>query len=476
MTPWGDLGLGYNCGCGGCGRSHALPRAGRSRWLNLYRLWRDGGFQDFHLRMERGFQRLGPVYREQVGTYDCVNVLLPRDAAQLFRAEGPFPRRMGIEAWSAHRRLRNHKCGLFLLNGPAWRSDRLALNPEVLSPSGARKFLPLLDAVARDFAAALRRRLRRSPGGALTLDPHPLLFRFTLEASSFALYGERLGLLGGGPPAGGAGRFLRAVQEMLSSTPPLLFVPPPLLRALRPPLWERHLQAWDCIFQHADGCIQRLLQARGGRGGVLSELLLRGRLPLDSIRANVTEFTAGGVDTTAMPLLFTLFELGRNPGVQRALREELRGVWGGPAQLLSALPLLRAAIKETLRLYPVGITVQRYPATDVVLHNYRVPAGTLCQVSLYAMGRSPEVFANPERYEPARWLGKEDTSFKALAFGFGARQCIGRRLAEAEMMLFLVHVLRNFSVEAVSTEDVRTVFRFVLMPEKSPLLTFRCLD
>ncbi|NXD89010.1 CP11B protein, partial [Halcyon senegalensis] len=54
--------------------------------------------------------------------------------------------------------------------------------------------------------------------------------------------------------------------------------------------------------------------------------------------------------------------------------------------------------------------------------------------------RSPEVFTHPERYDPGRWLGDADTSFKALAFGFGARQCIGRRLAEAEMMLFLMHV------------------------------------
>ncbi|NXC26669.1 CP11B protein, partial [Campylorhamphus procurvoides] len=68
------------------------------------------------------------------------------------------------------------------------------------------------------------------------------------------------------------------------------------------------------------------------------------------------------------------------------------------------------------------------------------PPKTLCQVALYAMGRCPEVFPHPERYDPRRWLGKDDTNFKALAFGFGARQCIGRRLAEAEMMLFLMHV------------------------------------
>ncbi|XP_061876173.1 cytochrome P450 11B, mitochondrial-like, partial [Colius striatus] len=236
-----------------------------------------------------------------------------------------------------------------------------------------------------------------------------------------------------------------------------------------------------------DRSIQRLCQEvgrgrGGGYGGIMAELLLRGQLPLDAVKANVTEFTAGGVDTTAVPLLFALFELGRNPPVQSALRAELRAAEAGAGgarplhALLGVLPLLRAAIKETLRLYPLGITVQRYPARDVVLNNYRVPAGTLCQVALYAMGRSPDVFPQPERYDPTRWLGRDDTAFRALAFGFGARQCIGRRLAEAEMMLFLMHILRNFSVEAVSTEDIRIVFRFILMPETSPLLTFRALD
>lgn len=53
--------------------------------------------------------------RETVGTHSSVNVLLPRDAAQLFHSEGTYPRRMGIDSWIAHRVLRNHKCGVFLL-------------------------------------------------------------------------------------------------------------------------------------------------------------------------------------------------------------------------------------------------------------------------------------------------------------------------------------------------------------------------
>lgn len=77
-------------------------------------------------------------------------------------------------------------------------------------------------------------------------------------ASSYALYGERLGLLGegaGGGPGGGEGaqRFLEALETMLRTTLPLLFVPPPVMRRLHPQLWREHLHAWDTIFQHG-GC------------------------------------------------------------------------------------------------------------------------------------------------------------------------------------------------------------------------------
>lgn len=65
---------------------------------------------------------------------------------------------------------------------------------------------------------------------------------------------------------------------------------------------------------------------------------------------------------------------------------------------------------------------------------------TLVQVGLYPMGRSAHIFQDPLSYDPSRWMRRDDTNFKALAFGFGSRQCIGRRIAETEMMLFLMHV------------------------------------
>lgn len=60
------------------------------------------------------------------------------------------------------------------------------------------------------------------------------------------------------------------------------------------------------------------------------------------------------------------------------------------------------------------------------------------------MGRNPAVFVRPERYNPQRWLHNRGsgTRLPHLAFGYGARQCLGRRLAETEMVLLLHHVSR----------------------------------
>lgn len=131
----------------------------------------------------------------------------------------------------------------------------------------------------------------------------------------------------------------------------------------------------------------------------------------------------------------------------------------------------------------MGITVQRYPVKDIVLQNYHIPAGvsvhtaasfpaifhllpsahkqaaspkvtslstlpqTMVQACLYPMGRSALVFEDPLRFHPSRWSSSredgrrgEGTAFRSLAFGFGARQCVGRRIAENEMQLLLMHV------------------------------------
>ncbi|KAI9533235.1 hypothetical protein NQZ68_025629 [Dissostichus eleginoides] len=479
-----------------------IPHTGRSGWVNLVKFWREDRFRHLHLHMERTFKALGPIYREHVGTQSSVNIILPLDIAELFRSEGLHPRRMTLQPWATHRETRQLSKGVFLKNGEEWRADRLILNREVMMSAPVKRFLPLLDEVARDFSRMLQVRVGkegRVEGGkrSLTVDPSPDLFRFALEASCHVLYGERIGLFSSSPSLESQ-KFIWAVERMLATTPPLLYLPPRLLLRIGAPLWTQHANAWDHIFSHAEARIQKgyrrmsSSQAQGsGAGaagvrytGVLGQLMEKGQLSLDLIKANITELMAGGVDTTAVPLQFALFELGRNPEVQERVRQQVRvscaQAGGDPQKALQGAPLLKGTIKEILRLYPVGTTVQRYPIKDIVIQNYHIPAGTMVQACLYPLGRSADVFEDPLRFDPGRWGSSREGGqreegaggFRSLAFGFGARQCVGRRIAENEMQLLLMHILLSFHLSVSSSEDIRTTCTLILQPETPPRITF----
>uniref|UniRef100_A0A8C2XLW9 steroid 11beta-monooxygenase n=1 Tax=Cyclopterus lumpus TaxID=8103 RepID=A0A8C2XLW9_CYCLU len=481
-----------------------IPHTGRSGWINLVKFWREDRFRQLHKHTERTFDALGPIYREHVGTQSSVNIMLPLDIAELFRSEGLHPRRMTLQPWATHRETRQLSKGVFLKNGEEWRADRLLLNKEVMMSAPVRRFLPLLDVVAKDFCQMLQARVEREGKGeegkrSLTMDPSPDLFRFALEASCHVIYGERIGLFSSSPSLESQ-KFIWAVERMLATTPPLLYLPPRLMLLVGAPLWTQHASAWDHIFSHAEARIQKgyqrlsSSQARGSEAaaggqytGVLGQLMEKGQLSLDLIKANITELMAGGVDTTAVPLQFALFELGRNPEVQERVRKQVRTSWpqagGDPQRALQGAPLLKGTIKEVLRLYPVGTTVQRYPIKDIVLQNYHIPAGTMVQACLYPLGRSAEVFQEPHRFDPGRWgssredgqKGEGAGGFRSLAFGFGARQCVGRRIAENEMQLLLMHILLNFHLSVSSSEDLKTTCTLILQPETPPRITFRKL-
>ncbi|XP_074209305.1 cytochrome P450 11B1, mitochondrial isoform X3 [Camelus bactrianus] len=455
----------------------AIPQCPGNKWMRALQIWREHGSENMHLDMHQTFQELGPIFRYDVGGRRMVFVMLPEDVARLQQAESFHPQRMLVEPWLAYRQHRGLKRGVFLLNGPKWRSDRLQLNPDVLSLQAVQKFAPLVDEVARDFSQTLRARVVQNARGSLTLDIKPSIFCYTIEASNLVLYGERLGLLGHNPNADSL-NFISALEAMFKSTVQLMFLPRSLSRWTSTSIWKEHFEAWDCIFQYANKAIQRLYQeltlGRPWRySGVVAELLMHADMTLDAIKANSIDLTAGSVDTTAFPLLMTLFELARNPDVQQAVRQESlvaeARISENPQRATTELPLLRAALRETLRLYPVGITVERRVSSDLVLQNYHIPAGTLVKVLLYSLGRNAAVFATPERYHPQRWLDHQDSGvrFPHLAFGFGVRQCLGRRLAE---------VLKNFLVESLVQEDIKMVYRFILMPSTLPLLTFRAIN
>ncbi|XP_036204513.1 cholesterol side-chain cleavage enzyme, mitochondrial isoform X2 [Myotis myotis] len=417
-----------------------IPSPGDNGWLNLYHFWREKGSQNLHYHQVQNFQKYGPIYREKLGNMESVFIIDPEDVALLFKFEGSTPERYCIPPWVAYHQHYQRPIGVLFKKSGAWKKDRLALNQEVMTPDAMKNFIPLLDTVSQDFISILHRRIKQQGSGKFSGDISDDLFRFAFEC---------------------------------------------LFRLFRTKTWRDHVAAWDVIFSKAEKYTQNFyLDLRQKRDfnnypGVLYSLLRNNKLLFEDVKANITEMLAGGVDTTSMTLQWHLYEMARSLRVQEMLREEVLAArcqaGEDMSRMLQLVPLLKASIKETLRLHPISVTLQRYLPNDLVLQDYMIPAKTLVQVAVYAMGQDPTFFLNPGKFDPTRWLGKNKDliHFRNLGFGWGIRQCVGRRIAELEMTLFLIHILENFRVEIQHLNDVGTTFNLILMPNQPIFFTFR---
>ncbi|XP_016066070.1 PREDICTED: cholesterol side-chain cleavage enzyme, mitochondrial [Miniopterus natalensis] len=461
-----------------------IPSPGENGWLNLYHFWREKGSQNFHYHQVQNFQKFGPIYREKLGNMESVFIIDPEDVALLFKFEGPTPERYCIPPWVAYHQHYQRPIGVLFKKSGAWKKDRLALNQEVMTPDAMKNFIPLLDTVSQDFVSILHRRIKQQGSGKFSGDISDDLFRFAFESITNVIFGERLGMLEEivDPEAQ---RFIDAVYQMFQTSVPMLMLPPGLFRLFRTKTWRDHVAAWDVIFSKAENYTQNFyLDLRQRRDfnnypGVLYRLLGSSKLLFEDVKANITEMLAGGVDTTSMTLQWHLYEMARSLRVQEMLREEVlaarRQAGEDMSRMLQLVPLLKASIKETLRLHPISVTLQRYLANDLVLRDYMIPAKTLVQVAVYAMGQDPTFFLHPGKFDPTRWLSenKDLIHFRNLGFGWGIRQCVGRRIAELEMTLFLIHILENFRVEIQHLNDVGTTFNLILTPDQPIFFTFR---
>ena len=126
---------------------------------------------------------------------------------------------------------------------------------------------------------------------------------------------------------------------------------------------------------------------------------------------------------------------------------------------LERLPFTRAAVDETLRLYPPGWLLTRRAIAADSIGGITLPAGADVLISPYLVHRHPALWADPERFDPGRFGGGDgDTDrrirFAYLPFGLGARACIGEHLALVEMHTHVATLARRFDLELVPGQSV----------------------
>jgi cytochrome P450 len=171
------------------------------------------------------------------------------------------------------------------------------------------------------------------------------------------------------------------------------------------------------------------------------------RLSDDELIGHAFTLFVAGHETTSNALTWTLFLLNQHPRVAADLLDELEGVLHGAApaiEQLSRLPLLEGVVKESLRLLspaPIGIRITSAPCE---LAGYKLPRGANVIYSEFITHRLPELYAEPDRFKPERWLSLERSTYEYLPFAAGPHMCIGWAFAMQELKFVLAMLLQRY--------------------------------
>uniref|UniRef100_A0A8B9NDE3 Methyltransferase 1, tRNA methylguanosine n=1 Tax=Accipiter nisus TaxID=211598 RepID=A0A8B9NDE3_9AVES len=415
----------------------------------LYDLLCRGGLRRLHELQVEGRARYGPVWKASFGPILTVHVAEAGLIEQVLRQEGDFPVRSHLSSWKDYRVCRGHACGLLTAEGEEWQRLRRLLGRLLLRPRAVEGYAGPVADVVGDLLRRLQRQRDRHPQH-LVPDLAAEFYKFGLEGISSVLFASRLGCLEQEVPRD-TETFIRSINTMFVMTLLTMAMPKPLHR-LFPKPWQTFCEAWDYMFAFAKGHIDRRVAEVAENGEpaeqmCLTDHLVREKVPMKTIYGNVTELLLAGVDTISSTLSWSLYELARHPAVQAALHRELAAALGTgcspSATALGKVPLLRAVVKETLRLYPViPANARVVPDRDIRVGDYLVPRKTLITLCHYATSRDARLFPAPDSFRPERWLRRDAARhpFASLPFGVGKRSCVGRRLAELEIHLALARV------------------------------------
>jgi cytochrome P450 len=155
---------------------------------------------------------------------------------------------------------------------------------------------------------------------------------------------------------------------------------------------------------------------------------------------------AAGYETTAATLTWAVERLCRHPQLLDRLVAETDS--GGSA-------LLQATVWEVQRTRPVFQGLIRVTQTKIQLGEWIIPSNSLVAISIMLAQRSPINFANPDFFDPDRFVGNPPNPSLWMPFGGGTRRCVGAPFANMEMLVVLRYLLRHFHIETTSAAGER---------------------
>jgi len=222
--------------------------------------------------------------------------------------------------------------------------------------------------------------------------------------------------------------------------------------------------------RHATGTgradiLSRLMEARFDDGGGIGDTAL-----IDNLVANLV----AGHETIATTLAWAFAWLGRHPEAAGRLQQEIDSLGrDDDIAAILALPYLDAVVKECLRLYPTMPELSRTLAQPMDLRGHALPAGVNVAACTAALHMDPDIYPDPERFYPERFLQRTVGGFEFIPFGGGERICVGNQFATHEIKIVLAALLARGRFELLEKGPPRAARRGFLMGPSSVRVRFQ---
>lgn len=181
------------------------------------------------------------------------------------------------------------------------------------------------------------------------------------------------------------------------------------------------------------------------------------------LRDELMSLLLGGHETASTAMAWALYWIHSQPEVREKLFQELGTLSEDPDPMtIFQLPYLTSIINETLRIYPVLMaTLPRVVQEPAELLGHPIDPGTVVVGGIYLTHHRESIYAEPEKFQPERFLNKQFSPYEYLPFGSGVRRCIGEALAMFEMKLALATILSNYELELESKQPEKAQRRGV---------------
>ncbi|EAW08948.1 cytochrome P450 [Aspergillus clavatus NRRL 1] len=199
---------------------------------------------------------------------------------------------------------------------------------------------------------------------------------------------------------------------------------------------------------------------------IITVALASGVFEEDHLIDHVMTFLTAGHESTATAFEWTMYELGRQPEMQKRLRAELNEAIGSDLAMtdfekrVQSLPYLNAFCSEVLRCYPFSPIIVKVAKQSTTITGERIPKGTIVLYSAEVTNHDKRLWGpDADVFNPDRWMGEGNaksggaiSNYAMLTFGAGPRNCIGLNFARATLECLVAAVVITFDIEPANPD------------------------